>query len=153
MALGLEQRASLGWIGLLRIVTGGLFLWAGIEKLRSGFRGPALGVTLAAWAHDGRTFPFAYELVHTHVTPRLGDFAVAVVAGELVAGTSLFLGFASRLGAFVGLLLNVAYFLASRESINLLMAIVNLAVLVSAGGRALGLDGAIKARSPRWFLG
>ena len=49
--------------------------------------------------------------------------------------------------------MNLAYFLVSREDINLLMVGIHLAVLVTAGGRALGLDFAIKRRLPWWFLG
>lgn len=153
MAFGLEQRSSLGWIALLRIVSGGLFLWAGIEKVRAGFRGPELAKTLDAWSAAGKTFAVAKEQLTTYVLPRIGDVAVAVVAGEIVAGASLLFGFASRLGALVALVLNVSYFLASRETINLLMAVVDMAVLVSGGGRALGLDGVIRANSPRWFIG
>ena len=153
MPFGTEQRSSLGWIGALRIMTGGLFLFAAIEKLRSGFRGPALVTELKSWESTGRTFSFVKDLLTKEVYSRPGDAAITLVAGELVAGISLFLGLGSRVGGLVGFLLNVAYFLVSRESINLLMAVVNLAVLVSGGGRALGLDGAIRARSPRWFLG
>src|SRR4051812_29230308 len=125
MALGIEQRTSLIWVGLLRVINGGLFLLAAVEKFRRGFRGPELGRELDSWAASGRTFPFATEWIQTYVRPQLGNFALAVTAGEMVAGTSLLLGFASRLGGLVGLLLNVAYFLASRETINLLMAVVN----------------------------
>jgi uncharacterized membrane protein YphA (DoxX/SURF4 family) len=153
MALGIEQRTSLIWVGLLRVINGGLFLLAGIEKVRHHFRGPELGHELDVWASSGKTFPFATEWVQLYVRPDIGNFALAATVGEFVAGGSLVLGFASRLGGLVGLLLNVSYFLASRESINLLMAVVNLAVLVSGGGRAIGIDGPMKERNPRWVLG
>ena len=153
MALGIEERSSLVWIGLLRVVNGGLFLLAAVAKIRTHFRGPTLKSELDAWGDAGKTFEFAQELLTTYVRPHLSEFALAVTAGEVVAGSSLVLGFASRPGALIGLLLNVAYFLASRESINILMAVVNLAVLVSGGGRAIGLDGAMRARNPKWLLG
>ena len=153
MALGTEQQSSLGWIGALRIITGGLFLAAAIQKLRTGFRGPALVSTLKDWDASGKTFSFMKETLAREVYSRPGNAATALVAGEIVAGVSLLIGFGSRLGALIGLLLNVSYFLVSRESINLLMAVVNLAVLVTGGGRAFGLDGGIRAKSPRWFIG
>ena len=153
MPFGLEQRTPLLWIALQRIIAGGLFLWAGIEKIRQHFRGPELQKALDSWSAAGKTFGFAKEALAKYVLPRLGDVAAAVVAGELVAGCSLVLGLASRVGALIALLLNVAYYVASRESINLFMIVVALAVLVSGGGRTLGLDGSIKAGSPRWFLG
>jgi uncharacterized membrane protein YphA (DoxX/SURF4 family) len=153
MALGIEERSSLAWIGLLRIISGGLLVLAGIEKIRSHFRGPALTSVLESWSSAGKTFGFAKELLATYVQPRIGDVAAAVVTGELVAGVSLFFGLASRVGALIALLLNVSYFLASRETINLLMAVIDLAVLVSGGGRALGFDGMIRKSSPRWFVG
>jgi uncharacterized membrane protein YphA (DoxX/SURF4 family) len=153
MALGIELRASLVWVGLLRMVNGGLFLMAAFEKLKTGFRGPELKAVLQGWSNTGRTFGFAREWLSQYVAPRFGDVAFAVTAGEVVAGASLLVGFASRLGALVGLLLNIAYFLASRETINLLMAVVNLAVLVSGGGRSVGLDGPIKQRHPHWLFG
>jgi uncharacterized membrane protein YphA (DoxX/SURF4 family) len=153
MPFGTEQRSSLGWIGALRIITGGLFLFAAIQKLKDGFRGPALVTELRAWESAGRTFSFVKDLLAKQVYSRPGDAATTLVVGELVAGISLFLGLGSRVGGLVGFLLNVAYFLVNREAINLLMAVVNLAVLVSGGGRAFGLDGAIRTRMPRWFLG
>jgi uncharacterized membrane protein YphA (DoxX/SURF4 family) len=147
------QRASLIWIGLLRMINGGLFLWAGVKKLQIGFRGPELLNELKVWSHAGKTFDFAQDLLKQYVIPESGNFALAVTAGELVAGASLFVGFASRLGALIALVLNVSYFLASQETINLLMAVVDLAVLSSGGGRAIGIDGVMKARNPRWIFG
>ena len=153
MALGLEERVSLGWIGLLRIVAGGILLAAGLEKVTLGFDAPALLAQLAEWRTSGLTFGWANPLLEQHVVPRAGLFATLVTAGELAAGASLLLGLASRLGALAALLMNAAYFLASREDLNLLLVGVHLAVLVAAGGRALGLDGAVKRRLPWWFLG
>ncbi len=89
MALGIEQRASLVWIGLLRVVNGGLFLAAALEKLKAGFRGPELKAVLQGWSSAGRTFGFAREWLHLYVEPRFGDIAFAVTAGEIAAGASL----------------------------------------------------------------
>lgn len=153
MALGLDERISLGWLALLRVATGALFLQGGLDKLRSGFGAQALAAQLAAWSAAGRTFAFAQGKLDAEVLPRLELFAKLVTWGELLAGASLLLGLASRLGALAGLLLNVAFFLASRQEINLLMALVNLAALVVGGGRALGVDRLLKVRMPRYFLG
>lgn len=148
-----SARVPLFWIALQRVVAGGLLGWAGIEKARSGFRGPQLLEQLATWQAQGRTFGFAGELLATHVQPRADLFALLVTGGEIAAGVSLVLGLASRLGALAGLALNGAYLVASGESINALLLVVHLAVLVTGGGRALGLDGPLRARSRAWFLG
>lgn len=153
MALGLEERTSLGWLALLRIAVGALFLDAGVQKLRQGFDGQALSAQLAQWQAAGRTFDFYRDQLAGLVLPRLDLTALAVISAELAAGASLVVGFASRAGALVGLFLNVNYFLASHQAINVLAGLVDVAVLVGAGGRALGLDGFIKTRRPRWFLG
>jgi uncharacterized membrane protein YphA (DoxX/SURF4 family) len=153
VALGLEERTSLGWLALLRIAVGALFLQAGWAKLREGFDGQALSVQLAQWQADGRTFGFYREQLEALVLPHLSLVAVAVTGAELAAGGSLVLGLGSRVGAFVGLALNVNYYCASGQAINLVAGLVNLAVLVGAGGRALGLDGFIKNRRPRYLLG
>lgn len=153
MALGVEARTSLGWIGLLRAVAGGILLSAGFGKLSPPFDAPALIAQLSEWRTSGRSFSWTAQLIDQYVLPRADLFATLVTAGELAAGASLLLGLASRLGAFAALLMNLAYFLVSREDINLLMVGIHLAVLVTAGGRALGLDGAVKRRLPWWFLG
>lgn len=153
MALGLEKRTSLGWLGLLRLAVGALFLDALWEKVRTGFGGPALTAQLASWQAAGRTFGFYRAQLQALVLPHAELVARSVEAGELAAGLSLLLGFGSRAGALIGLALNVNYFLASHQAVNLLAGLVDVAVLVSAGGRALGLDGYLKARHPRWFLG
>lgn len=153
MALGIEQRASLGWIGLLRAVAGGILLFAGLSKLSPPFDAPALITQLADWKTSGHSFAWASQLINQHVVPRADLFATLVTAGEIAVGLSLLVGFGARLGAFAGLLMNLAYFLVSREDINLLLVGIHLAVLVTAGGRALGLDGAVKRRLSWWFLG
>lgn len=153
MALGTEARTSLGWIGLLRAVAGGILLSAGVSKLTGRFDAPALITQLSEWRTSGRSFAWTAQLIDDHVLPRAALFATLVTAGELAAGASLLVGFASRAGAFAALLMNLAYFLVSREDINLLMIGIHLAVLVTAGGRALGLDCAVKRRLPWWFLG
>lgn len=153
MAFGVEARTSLGWIGLLRAVAGGILLSAGIGKLSPRFDAPALITQLSEWRTSGRSFSWTGQLIDQYVLPRADLFAHLVTAGELAAGASLLVGLASRAGAFAALLMNLAYFLVSREDINLLMVGIHLAVLVTAGGRALGLDFAIKRRLPWWFLG
>lgn len=153
MVLGLAERRSLGWLALPRIVLGGLFLQAGARKLREGFDGAALQSQLDAWASGGQTMAFFRAHLEAYVLPWAGLVSGAVVAGELVAGISLLLGLGTRAGALIGLVLNVVYFLASGEQINLLAAPISLASLVAGGGRALGLDAAIRARRPRFFLG
>lgn len=153
MAMGLETRVSLGWIALLRVVAGGILLEAGIRKLRLGFDGAALGQQLEAWRVGGQTFGFYVEVLQGWVVPNLSLFAALVVAAELLAGLSLVLGIACRLVPVVALLLHVNYFLASGETINVVLAVVNLAVLSTAAGRAMGLDRSVRARRPGWFLG
>lgn len=153
MSLGLEQRASLGWIGFLRAIAGGILLSAGVGKLSMKFDAPALIAQLADWRLSGHSFGWAASLAEQHVLPRAELFTNLVIIGELGVGLLLLLGLASRLAAFTALLMHLSYFLVSREDINLLLVGIHLAVLVTAGGRALGLDLVVKRKLSWWFLG
>ncbi len=153
MALGIEERASLAWVGLLRLALGALFLLGAVLKLRSGFAGPALVTQLGEWRTSGKTFSFFDRELHALVLPHAVAFARLVVAGEAVAGLSLLFGVGARAGALLAIVLGAAYFLASRQAIDVFVVLIALAVLATAGGRALGFDGAIRARRPKWFLG
>lgn len=153
MAFGLDQRVSLGWIALLRIVAGGVLLGAAFTKVALGFDAQALVGQLAAWQAEGRSFAWVKTLLDEHVVGDAAFFARLVVLGEICAGLSLVLGLASRVGALVALVLALAYFLASREDINLLLVGVHLAVLVTGAGRTLGLDLVLKRKWSWWFLG
>lgn len=153
MSFGLEERASLGWIGFLRAIAGGILLSAGIGKVAAKFDAPALIAQLADWRLSGHSFGWASSLVDQYVVPRADLFTNLVMIGEIGVGLLLLVGLASRLAAFAALLMNLSYFLVSREDINLLLIGIHLAVLVTAGGRALGLDVAIKRKLPWWFLG
>src|SRR5690554_2430265 len=115
MSFGLDKRASLGWIGLLRIISGGILLSAGIGKLAAKFDAPALIAQLAEWQLAGRSFGWAASLAQQHVVPRADLFANLVMFGELGVGLLLLVGLASRLAAFLALLMHLSYFLVSRE--------------------------------------
>lgn len=108
---------------------------------------------MAEWKLSGRSFGWAATLAEQQVVPRAELFTNLVMVGELGVGLLLLLGLASRLAGFLALLMHLSYFLVSREDINLILGGVCLAVLVTAGGRALGLDVAVKRKLPWWFLG
>lgn len=153
MALGFEHRTSAGWLLPLRLAAGVLLLWAGVQKARTGFDASALLAQLIQWRGAGDTFGFFQQPLSELVTPRAALIARLVTAGEIATGALLLLGLFTRAGGLVALLLGATYFLASQQAAALLTALIGLAVMGSAAGRPLGLDGVIKARLPRYFLG
>jgi len=153
MALGFEERSSVGWLALPRIAIGALFVEAAARKISPRLGAEQLAAQLSAWSGEGRMSGLFREHLLPVVNGQLSTFATLATAGEIAAGASLVLGLASRAGALAALAMHAAYFLASGEQVNLLAGTVDLGVLVAGGGRALGLDGLIRRSSPRFFLG
>lgn len=94
--------------------------------------------------------PFLTAVVVPHVT----FFAPFVALTEIAVGVALLLGGATRLAAAVGILLTANYFLLDGMTVvnvsNDAAFMVGLAILVvTAGGRVLGLDTFLSRRWPR----
>jgi uncharacterized membrane protein YphA (DoxX/SURF4 family) len=147
---GILARAALT---LLRIYLGLIFLLSAWPKIRKDFT-PDLTLFLdrVVWSSG---HPFYQEFVQRVVVPNVSLFAGLIAWGELVVGTTLVLGLATRLSAALALLLAVNYMLAkgawlwTPSSSDAAFAAIAIALLVGAAGRTFGLDSVLAKRWPR----
>ncbi len=139
------------WLALLRIYTGAFWLMHGIPKFLHGdeFMPPNGAMTQflnGQITHNSG--PYQAFLVHV-VLPNAGFFAELVRLGEVVTGCLLFLGFYTRLGGLIGVLLALNYISAKGglmhlsvwsglDSVALVLSALNV---VLPTGRVLGIDG------------
>jgi uncharacterized membrane protein YphA (DoxX/SURF4 family) len=154
-----SSRVYGGWLALMRILTGGIWLIHGVPKfLNSAQFMPPTGV-FATYLQNGvtkTTGPYHDFLVNT-VTPNAALFAELVRFGEVCVGISLLLGLFSRLGGLVGILLPLNY-LAARgglgtlsewSSIDGCLMLLSALSFVLPTGRVAGLDALLLRPSVR----
>ncbi|MGZ6260387.1 MAG: DoxX family protein [Candidatus Limnocylindrales bacterium] len=156
-------------VGLLRIVVGIIFLWAGTEKVMNGgpsgwsaagFLGHATGGTLS-WPFITGT-PAAGTIYNpTHdFWVQLSQNATAmtvvnslVVTGEVCIGIALILGLFTRFTAICGVLMMLLFFVAAWDFTNgivnehLTYAVVVFFLGYIGAGNYLGLDAWLREQS------
>src|SRR5262249_15633104 len=119
----------------------------------------ALDKTLRGWLTDGgaqlagqlqnqvpRAEGFYRPFLEGTVLPNAGLFAQLVTLGEWATGVLLLLGLLTRLGALVGLWLNLQYMLmkglpVAGGSIDRLFVLADVVFILAAAGLVWGLDG------------
>jgi thiosulfate dehydrogenase [quinone] large subunit len=152
--LGLRESVPLIYLAFVRVYMGWFFLDAGWSKWSSGWvEKGTLAARIGSWMQEGKTYAFYANFLREQVLTHLQAFSWMVVAGELCVGASLLLGLGTRAGALVGLVMNVNFYLASAQPLNIVFALCNAIFLLVGGGRALGLDGLLRQRFPRWVIG
>jgi uncharacterized membrane protein YphA (DoxX/SURF4 family) len=133
-------------IVLARVLAGGFFLFAGVNKLLD----PSFlfGGLLHELRAIGQPFDFYQEYVLSrYVELHQELFAYAAAIGEVLVGTSLLAGALVSLGALGGcfLLLNFAFATTAGHLLGLLLHIFFMALLVFLGvagaGVPWGVDG------------
>jgi thiosulfate dehydrogenase (quinone) large subunit len=148
-----------GWLALVRILTGAIWLVHGVPKFLhsdtfmppGGFFGSYLQRGLAA-----SSGPY-HDFLANVVAPNAGVFAELVRLGEVCVGISLVLGLFTRLGGLVGILLPLNYIAArgGLGSFSAWGAIDGCMILLSAinfvlpTGRVAGVDALLPHRVPR----
>jgi uncharacterized membrane protein YphA (DoxX/SURF4 family) len=136
---------------LVRIATGALLLVSGARKLEAGVSDELVARTAAGWASSPdlvRAWGENVVLRHPSV------FANAVVFGELVLGTLLFLGFLTRpAGLLAAFLFANAVFAVdgSQKSLAAILCVCCLACALSRAGRSAGADVFADGRLPSWL--
>jgi uncharacterized membrane protein YphA (DoxX/SURF4 family) len=159
--------ASGRWLVLLRVTVGAWFLKAVWTKLALGLVGgvvpyPAPSPRFVA-VHARRVAEFAAgnplswyrEFLTSVVLPHAWLFALLQTWGEVVVGLGLVLGLLTVPAAAVGLLLSVAFGLATQwmspgqQGFHLLLTASMLVLLGSRAGRVWGLDAVLRARATR----
>lgn len=108
---------------------------------------PVTGFAHTALTHDVSAFLTGPVASH----PSL--FAWMIALSELAIGLSLLLGIFARLGGFIAILRAITNVLVAGSGAeiighNYMLAIAGLVVMISAAGRAYGLDKLLIARFP-----
>lgn len=145
---------------LPRLYLAVVFLFAAYAKLTVpvGFT-KALTGFLSTMALQNASAPYK-AFLQAVVLPHVSVFAPLVIAGELIVGITMLLGFATRAGAVVGIVLLSNYFLSkglpiwASSSNDIPDIVLCILVLMSAAGRVFGVDQYLVQRFPRLsFLG
>jgi uncharacterized membrane protein YphA (DoxX/SURF4 family) len=92
---------------------------------------------------------FYRSFIHSAVLPHAGTVAQLTTIGEWTAGILLVLGLFTRLGALVGIWLNLNYMLlkglaSTGGSVDRLFVLSCLVFLLASAGLAWGLDGVLR---------
>jgi uncharacterized membrane protein YphA (DoxX/SURF4 family) len=159
LAGNFKQSTYLGYLALLRILVGCLFLLVAWPKVSGRFvNGQALPQQLLNGVPKDplrwhRAFVEGFVIPHGHF------FTYLVIAGELSIGICLVIGLlvriASLFGAFYNfnILFSVAYAAGGGTvNYNRVLILLHLIFVSASAGRALGLDGLLKRRFPRTWL-
>jgi thiosulfate dehydrogenase [quinone] large subunit len=150
--------AYAGWLAIVRILTGLMWLSHGIPKFtQSAEFMPPNGFITEYIARGLQTSGGVYHAFLANVVaPNLAIFAELVRLGEVLVGVSLVLGALTRLGGLVGILLTLNYIAArghvfsstTLQSLDFGLLVLSLIALVLPTGRALGVDALFTRRKP-----
>lgn len=154
-----SSRTYGGWLALVRMLTGAIWLIHAVPKFLSGAAFLPPGGFFATYLQQGiatTVGPF-HDFLADVVAPNAGVFAELVRFGELLVGVSLVLGLFSRLGAFFGIVLPLCYMGARGAlgtvngwgSLEAALALLCAISLVLPTGRIAGIDGLRRARARR----
>ena len=128
---------------LLRTLMGFVLVTAGFTWLTREDPGGNLATQLSRQLDSGMTIAFYAPFLKSVVLPNVNVFAWLVGMGELLAGISLFLGLAHRLGAAGAIFLFVNYGLMGGPNGLLshgMSSLIVLAPVLWLTGRKFGLD-------------
>jgi thiosulfate dehydrogenase [quinone] large subunit len=140
----------------LRLFCGWSLLNTGLGKLSTGWlTTPELATILNGWLRDGKPYGFYAPFLRTVVLPHAHLFSIVVSFGELLVGAALLAGLFTRIAAAAGMVLAGNFLFARGDGIGVNGTAPFLAMFLTIAltnpGRALGLDGALRGRVPRWL--
>jgi len=152
----MSERVLLAVLLPLRLLVAAILLLEGYQKFMGGWlHGDALLRTTQSWLDAGRPYHFFLPVLKSaHAHPKIFGFLITL--GELTVGLSMLLGVATRLGAFLGLLLLGSIAAASGQTLAppgnaLVMVGIMLTFVLAPPGRVLGFDQSLRNRLPRWM--
>lgn len=160
-----RERTYLGYFVMLRFYVGYVFLLAGWNKYSGGWLNPAPGSSplakvLNTWFSGDKPMPpgWYHDLLSRMVLPNAHLFGILVALGELAVGVLLLLGLATRLGGLLAAVMTLNYFLATKHVgvvyvlENQLFILAGLLLMLSAAGRAWGVDFFLRRALPKGLL-
>jgi thiosulfate dehydrogenase [quinone] large subunit len=156
LASNFKQGTYLGYLALIRIAVGYHFVTAAWPKVTGPFlAGHVLADELVKTVVKD---PFAWHraFILGVVVPNAHFFSNLVAFGELAIGISLITGclvrISSTFGAFHNLNILLAIAMANggpQLGLNRIFIVMEIVFVLSAAGRALGVDGILNRRFPR----
>ena len=146
-----SSRTYGGWLAMVRVLTGAIWLIHAIPKFRNGAAFLPPNGFFPNYLQQGITTTVGpyHDFMVNVVSPNAMIFAQLVRFGELLVGISLLLGLFSRLGGFFGVVLPLNY-MAVRGAVGTLsgwgspdasLALLSAISLVMPTGRIAGFDG------------
>ncbi len=154
-----SSRTYAGWLAIVRILTGAIWLIHGIPKFLHSDKFVPPNGAIVTYVQNGiakTTGPYHDFLVNV-VQPHVGLFAELVRLGEVCVGFSLFVGVLTRVGALLGILLPLNY-MAARGALTTVsgwgtldaaLLLLSAISLVLPTGRTAGIDALFARRANR----
>jgi len=145
---------------LIRLFLAYEWLNAGIGKIQgiqtggSAYFDGFSKVFTSVWAKSN-PYLFMTDFLTKTVAPNAPTVVTTIAILEVLVGVSLLLGILAPVSAFGGVIMNAIYYLAaghtspSTAGVNLMMIGAQLAIIVAAGGRVLGVDAILHKKFPR----
>lgn len=154
-----SARTYAGWLAIVRILTGVLWLIHGIPKFTNSAAFMPPDGAIASYVQRGLSIAHGpyHDFLASVVQPNIALFAELVRLGEVVAGILLCLGLFTRLGGLIGVVLPLNY-LAARGGLGSAsqwasadgsMLLLSAIALVLPTGRVLGIDALFAPRRER----
>ncbi len=148
-----------GWLAIVRIVTGAIWLAHGVPKFTQSARFMPPGGAMASYVARGlqTASPAYHTFLANTVQPNIVLFAELVRLGEVLVGVALVLGALTRVGGLFGVALLLNY-LAARghmlssatlQSSDFALLLLSFIALVLPTGRVLGVDALFTRRGSR----
>lgn len=145
----------------VRVLVGAVWLNGGVEKLLNpGFPGQ-FAASLEAGGFVSMAPPFFRYFMNGYVVPNAELFAQLARAGELTLGIALIAGLLTNLAAIGSVLMSVMILLSQGGvglgtglgapellTINVLVALISAAILLSPAAKELSVDARLAQRSP-----
>jgi thiosulfate dehydrogenase [quinone] large subunit len=132
---------------ILRIVMGGAFLEAGLDKIISG------DFSMAGYVSHG-SGPFAAWF--SHLSSASGALSPLVMSGEVLIGLALIFGVLLRFSSFWGAILMILYYLPYLPPTNgwiseqIIYILVFITLMFSGSGYFIGIDRLLVRLENKW---
>jgi uncharacterized membrane protein YphA (DoxX/SURF4 family) len=154
-----SSRTYAGWLALVRILTGAIWLIHAVPKFLNGAAFLPPNGFFGTYLQQGiaTTVGPYHDFMVGVVQPNAAIFAELVRLGELLVGLSLVLGLFTRVGGLFGILLPLNY-MAVRGAVGTLsgwgspdasLALLSAISFLLPTGRIVGFDGLRTRRTPR----
>jgi len=136
---------SLGWIALLRVMMGLVFLTTWLSNLSKGLCGDGYLPFIQSWA-DGTSFRWYAEFLYNVIIPNIEILRVVQIVTEgLFMGLFLTIGVLTPLSAAISWLFVINLFLASFGAgewpwTYIMMGVMLAIIAITRAGRSYGLD-------------